>query len=276
MGLLSCSKAQTDYLKDFGYATLALPKASVQPLLMMSSNGKILVPAGPLAGSFLPGAVPLPAINRAKAGSISGSKSKSLKIDVGLNLLGSVIGALAGSSLGLKAAYQKASQVEYEFGDVIEKRADFNALDSYLAAALQAPGMGPAMKLLFDKDEIYVLTAIIETSSISVKASSSSGKGVSLDVPVIQQVVGGQVGVQSASADNSVIKYSATNEPLTIGAELVRLSYRTDKTTGKLIYELARQVKSGDQHLGMAAAAAAPATGKAAPAVYVPSSALLL
>ena len=219
--------------------------------------------------------MPLPAINRAKAGSISGSKSKSLKIDVGLNLMGSVIGALSGSSLGLKAAYQKASQVEYEFGDVFEKRADFNALDSFLAAALQAPGMGPAMKILFDKDEIYVLTAIIETSSISVKASSSSGKGVALDVPVIQQVVGGQVGVTSASADNSVIKYSATNEPLTIGAELVQLKYHISKD-GKLIYELAKQVKSGDQHLGMAADAATKGAGKAAPAVFVPSGALML
>lgn len=274
MGLFSCSKAQNDYLKDFGYATLALPKASVQPLLMMTSNGKILVPAGPLAASFNAGAVPLPAINRARAGSISGSKSKSLKIDVGLNLLGSVIGALAGSSLGLKAAYQKASNVEYEFGDVFEKRADFNALDSFLAAASEAAGMGPAMKMLFDRDEIYVLTAIIETSSISVKASASSGKGVSLDVPMIQGVVGGEVGVKSASSDNSVIKYSATNEPLTIGAELVRLSYRRDKTTGKLVYELAKQIKSGDKNLGLAAGA--PGADKGGPAVYVPKGGLML
>lgn len=274
MGLFSCNKAQSDYLKDFGYATLALPRASVQPLLMMTSNGKILVPAGPLAASFRAGAMPLPAINRARAGSISGSKSKSLKIDVGLNLLGSVIGALAGSSLGLKAAYQKASNVEYEFGDVFEKRADFNALDSFLAAASEAVGMGPAMRTLFDRDEIYVLTAIIETSSISVKASSSSGKGVALDVPTIQQVVGGQIGVHSGSSDNSVIKYSATNEPLTIGAELVRLDYRQNKTTGKLVYELARQIKSGDKNLGMAAGT--PGTGKGAPAVYVPKGALML
>lgn len=274
MGLLSCSKAQNDYLKDYGYATLALPRASVQPLQMVTSNGKMLVPAGPLAASFLAGAVPLPAINRAKAGSISGSKSKSLKIDVGLNLLGSVIGALAGSSLGLKAAYQKASTVEYEFGDVFEKRADFNALDSFLAAAQEATGMGPAIKALLDSDKIYVITAVIETSSISVKASSSNGTGVSLDVPVIQQVVGGQVGVQSGSSDNSVIKYSTVNEPLTIGAELVQLYYRRDKTSGKMVYEVAKQIKSGDAHVALAPIAAPAASG--GPVVFVPKGGVVL
>ncbi|CAH0357287.1 hypothetical protein SPH9361_04936 [Sphingobium sp. CECT 9361] len=237
MTLLSCSSAQRDYLKPFGYGTLALPKASTQPLLMLAKRGDRLTPIGPLGGTLVPGAVPLPAAARGPVASITGAQSKSLDASLALDVLGSAIGALAGSSLGLKAAYKSASTVEFEFGEVNENRVDFNALDSFLAAASPLPAIGPALQKMLENDEVFVITATVDAKSITVKGKKSDGTDLGLDVPVVQQLVGAKVSVGSTGAQSSVLTYTSTDMPLTIGAEVVRLFFRNGR------YQAAKLVK---------------------------------
>lgn len=253
MALFSCSQAKRDYLREFGYGTLALPKSNVLPLQMLAKRGDRLGPIGPLIGTLAPGIVPLPPINRARTASVSGAKSKALSAELALDVLGAAIGALSGSSLGLKAAYKNASQVEFEFGDVFEQRADFNALDSYLAHAAPIAAIGPALQKLLEEDAVYVITATIETSSIKVKASSSSGADVGLSVPVVQQLVGGNVTVGTAGSGSSVLSYASNDTPLAIGAEVVRLVFDRGK------YKAAKLVKPGAVALGFAPAEPKPA-----------------
>lgn len=227
MPLWSCSSAQRDFLKPFGYGTLALPKASTQPLLMLAKNGSRLSPIGPLVATLTPGAV----------ASITGARSKSLNAGLALDVLGAAIGALAGSSLGLKAAYKNASTVEFEFGEINEKRVNFNELDSYCRGASVSPAIGPALEDMLEEDEVYVITATIETRTISVTGKKSDGTDLGLDVPVVQQLVGAKVSVGSTNASNSVLSYTSTQTPLTIGAEVVRLFFRNGQ------YQLAKLIK---------------------------------
>lgn len=227
MPLWSCSHAQRDFLKPFGYGTLALPKASTQPLLMLAKNGSRLSPIGPLVATLTPGAV----------ASITGARSKSLNAGLALDVLGAAIGALAGSSLGLKAAYKNASTVEFEFGEINEKRVNFNELDSYCRGASVSPAIGPALEDMLEEDEVYVITATIETRTISVTGKKSDGTDLGLDVPVVQQLVGAKVSVGSTNASNSVLSYTSTQTPLTIGAEVVRLFFRNGQ------YQLAKLIK---------------------------------
>lgn len=245
MPLWSCSHAQRDFLKPFGYGTLALPKASTQPLLMLAKNGSRLSPIGPLVATLTPGAIALPTISQGPVASITGARSKSLNAGLALDVLGAAIGALAGSSLGLKAAYKNASTVEFEFGEINEKRVNFNELDSYCRGARVSPAIGPALEDMLEEDEVYVITATIETRTISVTGKKSDGTDLGLDVPVVQQLVGAKVSVGSTNASNSVLSYTSTQTPLTIGAEVVRLFFRNGQ------YQLAKLIKPAP--IGLAA-----------------------
>jgi hypothetical protein len=239
MGIISC-KSVRDYLAPYGYGTLPLPKADVRPLTLLGRQGDRLAPLGPLAVTFRPGNMALPETGRRRTAGLSGSQSKSIDAGIGINLLGEVIGALSGSSLGLKAAYKDAKTVEFEFGEVMENYIDVNALDSYLAATQIDPAVGPFLRQSLDRDEVYVITAAVDSRQISVKATSKSGNDLSLEVPVIQQAVGGKVTVGTASASNSVLTYTATDVPLVIGIQVVRLIYNGAS------YATMQLVKGGD------------------------------
>lgn len=244
MGLLSCSSAQRDYLKPFGYGTLALPKASVRPLTMLAKRGDRLTPIGPLAGTFPPGKLSLPMITTAPTASISGSRSKAIDASLGLDILGAAIGALSGSTLGFKAAYKDASTVEFEFGAVSENSVNFTDLDEYMAATSPHPSIGPAIRDLLDEDEVFIVTSTIETNQISVKGTTSSGTTLGLDVPVVQQLVGGKIAVSANGASASTLTYTSTDAPLAIGASVVRVFFEKNR------YRAAKLVKPGSSPLG--------------------------
>jgi hypothetical protein len=229
MGLFSCGVR--NYLKDFGYGTIALPREGIKPLLMFVKNGGRLTPIGPLPGTFQPGAAPVPTPVRQRSAPVSGSKSRKIDLDVGLSILGTVIGAASGSSLGLKAAYKNTRKVDFEFGDVMEDIVNTTDLDSYLSNATIAGTAGNYIKRALEDDEVYVAVSTLDAKSISVAATGESNLGVGLEVPVIQQIVGGKIAVASGSADNSKITYSSLTTPLAFGLKVVRLVFDRGKYT---------------------------------------------
>ena len=238
MPLLSCKNARRDYLNLFGYGTFALPKAGIAPLTMLSKNGSRLTPIGPLTATFPPGPkVTVQTIKRNRAAAISGAQSRSVDASIGLDILGTAIGALSGSTLGLKLAYKKASSVEFEFGDVFDSSIATNELDAYLANTPVDTLAGPGLRDLLDDDEVYVMISVLDAAQVSVKATASSGADLQLDVPVVQQLVGGNVKVGGTGQSSSLLTYRSTDTPLAIGAQVVRIMF--DGT----VYKSFKQVK---------------------------------
>lgn len=234
MGLFSCGDTR-NYLKDFGYGTIALPREGIKPLLMLIKNGGRLTPIGPLAGTFLPGSSPLPTSARVRSADVSGSKSRNVDAKIGLSILGKVIGALAGSALGLDLAYKKAKKVQFEFTDVMEEAVNITQLDQYLSNGSVAANIGNFVKETLEKDEIYVIVSTLDARQISVAATGESNAGISLDIPVIQQIVGGKIAVSTGAGSTSKVTYSSTTTPLSFGLKVVRLiadkgKYTTLKT----------------------------------------------
>ncbi|HYJ84271.1 MAG TPA: hypothetical protein VEW26_15675 [Allosphingosinicella sp.] len=234
MGLFSCGNTR-NYLKKYGYGTIALPREGIKPLLMFVKKGDRLTPLGPLTSTFLPGTSPVPTANRHQSAAVSGEQSKSIDAAIGLSILGNVIGALAGSALGLDVAYKKASKVQFEFGEVMEETIDITALDQFLSNGSVTGSIGNFVKQALEKDEVYVAVATLDARQISVQATDSSQVGVKVDVPVIQQIVGGKIAVSSGGAGSSKITYASNTTPLSFGLKVVRLivdkgKYTTMKT----------------------------------------------
>lgn len=242
MAILSCGRAK-NYLKPFGYSNLGVPKANVRPLVMLGESGGRLTPIGPLAGTFVPGAVPVPEVMRQRVASISGAASEKLDASLGLDILGSAISALAGSTLGMKAAYKDAKQVQFEFGDVMEDYVDVTGIDAFLSSATINSTVGQFLRTALDRDNVYVVTAAVDSRQITVKATAESGSDLSLDVPVVQQLVGGKVSVGSSGSNSSTLTYTSTETPLAFGVKVVRLIYEDG------LYRTLKLVKPGGTSL---------------------------
>jgi hypothetical protein len=219
------------YLKSFGYNVIRLPRTDIQPLQVLVKEDTRLTRLGDLATILRPGTqVALPRLKEnVAAANISGERTRDLSIGVGLSILGSVIGAMGGSKLGLDVTYKNARTAAFEFADVLEDRVDLADIDQYLTDADISAFSSHAAQLL-EADSVYVMTSTIKSKKFIVQAKESSGTPIEIQIPEIQKTVGGSVKVTSAREASSKVAYEGP-QPLVFGFQAARLFYENGRYT---------------------------------------------
>src|SRR5258705_1097576 len=217
-------------LKSFGYNIVRLPKADIQPLLLLSKNGDNLDRLGAVTKLLTPGdVVAAPRIaTDIPAANINGSRTGTMKIGLGLSILGNIIGAMGGN-LGVEAQYQQAKSAVFEFQSVLQDQIEIVELDQYLGDADINPANVFVSQLL-DADKLYVVTATIKSTKFTFETKKSDGTELKVQVPVIQQVVGGNVSVASDSTVASKLTYEG-KIPLIFGFQAVQLFFEDGRYT---------------------------------------------
>ena len=191
----------------------------------MSKNGDNLDRLGAVTKLLTPGEnIPPPTIIAdTPAANINGLRTSSMKIGVGLSFLGTIIGAMGGN-LGVEAQYQQAKSAVFEFQSVFEDKIDVVELDQYLGDS----DINPAsvfVRQLLDADKLYIITATIKSNKFTFDAKKSDGTDLKVDMPVIQQIVGGNVKIGGESAVSSKLTYEG-KIPLIIGFQAVQPSMK--------------------------------------------------
>jgi hypothetical protein len=218
-------------LKSFGYCIIRLPKTDIKPLQILVKQGNNLERLGELTTLLVAGShIPLPEVSRdVVASNIIGAQTGNLKIGVGLSLLGNIIGAMGGSSLGLDVEYKHAKSAAFEFHGVLEDRVEVAKLDQYLADADVNP-YSRSVATLLEADDIFITTAVIKSRVFTLEAKKSDETGLALNVPVIQQIVGTNVKVGTHNTVASKVTYEGPI-PLVFGFQAVRVYYDDGRYT---------------------------------------------
>ena len=217
-------------LKAINYLVVRLPKADLHPLHIMSRDGKNMVRLGDITNVFKKGQVDHPPIKTGDPqASINGSRTGSMKIGLGLSVLGSIIGAMGGSKLGLDVAYKNVKSAVFEFQNVTEDKVGIDLLDKFLNDADIDPASVAVGKLL-DENSVYIITAVLRSDTFVFDTSSATDVGVTLDVPVIQQAVGGKITIDSQNATKTKLSYKG-NIPLAFGFQAIQLFFDEGRFT---------------------------------------------
>jgi len=165
----------------------------------------------------------LPGVTADQAAShVSGQTSSKMKLGIGLNVLGNVLGALAGTQLGIDAAYQNARTIQFEFTDVYFDSVEPLAVGQYLRDAEVDVANLVLDRYVLGKGQLFLITEILKSASITVKAERSGGGSLSLEVPVINQVASGRLQVEASKASNGVVTYKG-KKTLTFGFKCFRI-----------------------------------------------------
>lgn len=217
------------YLKSYGYNPIRMPRANIRPLQLLAKEGKELSFLGNITEVFTGDAAIPPIADDNPAAEISGKRTGELNIGVAVSLLGNVIGALGGSKLGLEVAYKKARTATFEFPEVLEDRVSVARLDQYLAQSDVNPNSVAIGKML-DADDVYVTTSCIKSKKFTLAASSESGTSVNVDVPVIQEVVGGSVKISQSSNETGKVTFEG-RIAIVFGFQAVRLYFDNGRYT---------------------------------------------
>jgi hypothetical protein len=236
-------------LKDRGYLLVRLPRADIEPLLLIRRpNDGNFERIGQLTHGLVPRKEePLPPVTMdTPVADMDGKKTSDLDIETGVNLVGSLVGALGGDNIGLDAEYGNAKNMSFAIHHVLEDKVEVVDVDQYLVDAEVNPNTR-TFKNWLENDEIYIITSILKSNQFTTEAKKENKESVALDVPVIQEIVGAKVKVEHTAGSETRIKYEG-QKPVTFGFQAVQLFYRDnyyralDQSRGGAL-EVADQVK---------------------------------
>lgn len=239
MGILpNCKDPTLTALKSIGYNVVQLPRIDMRPTHLLMANGKKLQRLGELTSVFThdPSDPPPPKMSSDRQGpSIAITKSAAMEAGVGLNILGGLISALGGSTLGLNLAYAKAKKVEMEYSGTLENNVEVALLDQFLAGA-SINQFSRAAKQMLEKDKVYVVTSTLKAATLTVSATDSNKNSLGIDVPVLSNAIGGNLKVSSSGEGSSKLTFKG-DVPLVFAFQAIQLIfedgiYTTFKPTG--------------------------------------------
>jgi hypothetical protein len=239
MGILpNCKDPALTALKTIGYNVVQLPRIDLRPGQLLMASGKRLQRLGELGSVFTrdPGDPPPPTMSVDRPGpAIAITKSAAMDAGVGLNILGGLISALGGSTLGLNLAYAKAKRIEMEYSGTLENNVEVALLDQFLAGA-SVNQFSKAAKQMLEKDMVYVVTSTLKAATLNVTATDSKKNSIGIDVPVLSNAIGGNLKVASSGEGSTKLTFKG-GTPLVFGFQAIQLVfdngvYTTFKPTG--------------------------------------------
>ncbi|MDE8652510.1 hypothetical protein [Novosphingobium album (ex Liu et al. 2023)] len=227
MGIFkNCKDPTLTALKKQGFNVVQVPRVNLLPTqLLVGVNGRLRY-MGDLTSVFVPDpqGAPIPPIGPDQPGpNISGTKSADVGIGVGLDILGGLISALGGSTLGINVAYAKAASVQFEYAATQRSDTQIALVDQFLASSTINP-FARSAKAMLDADQVYVVTSVIKSDTINVSAKDSNKVSLAVNVPVIQNAIGGKLSVTASGDAASVVTYKGPM-PLVFGFQAVRLIF---------------------------------------------------
>jgi hypothetical protein len=212
-------------LKDFAYAVVRLPRENIRPLLVLEKQGNDLTVLGELTDLFSAGTGSIPSVGPdQQAAFINGKRTRALDINVGLSLLGGIIGAMTGSKLKLDAAYKKASNLTFEFEDVKVSEVSQLALNKFISGTKPDPTVGKGILKALEDDRLYVITSVVKSKKFKTEATQSSGASVGVDIPVVKEMVSGAVQIKSEGTSDSKVTYEG-QVPLVFGFQAACMEF---------------------------------------------------
>jgi hypothetical protein len=142
---------------------------------------------------------------------------------LGLSLLQQFLRAFGGATIGLEAHFQQAKTLTFEFDELFTDSIEPAALEKFLARADVDPRSVNARRLL-DEDKVYVVTRTLKARRFLLEGQKDRQGGVEVNVPAINDIVGGEVKVAAAGQSKSKLSFDGGDQ-LVFGLQAVRLVY---------------------------------------------------
>ena len=231
--MLNCTGDPLEnYLKNFGYSVVLLPREGIRPLQVATMKAsRQLQMLGDLVDLF-EGTPPVPAITTNTASNLTGAQSGGLNVGVGLKLLSGALQAIGVPPLSGSVGFDTASKMRFEFGDVTIESVSFLAISKFLGSAGRISS-DATVKGMIAAQSIHVITDVLRAQTLLISAEDKNGREAAIDVPAIKGLLDGKASVRSTSGASSQIALTSAT-PLAFGIKAAQLFLAGRKLTTKL------------------------------------------
>jgi hypothetical protein len=209
-----CKDKSTTYLAGLGYNVVRHPSAGFRPLTLLGRQNGTVNQLGPLNLLITNPPDTLPQVTAdVLSADVNGQTSSKLSLGIGVNVLGTLIGALGGGNLGFKLNFTDASHVEFSYTDVLNDSVLPLDVGNYLKKATVDADNLILQQYVLGRGELFLVTKIAKSKKFRVKFEKSDSTDASVDVPVLQGIAGGNVKVGVSGSSSSTVSFEGT-QPL--------------------------------------------------------------
>lgn len=209
------------FLPDKDYLPLAMPTTDLAVLTLMTRDGGTLRRYGPLTDVLAAATDPQASVRHdAVTANAAGSRDRSGKAGLSIGIVNTLLTALGGK-VGLDISATGAASVSYSYAGVTADAIAITALDRWLAGADLGQASRRAADLLVG-ERLHVVVGALMATGVDVAFTNSHGGDLSLDVPVVQQVVAGSLTVTASTGSTGHVTFTGTS-PLCVAAKVARL-----------------------------------------------------
>lgn len=250
-----CRDKSTRYLVGLGYNVIRHPHEGLMPFDLIGwEDGPLWL--GPASRMMVEPTAPAPPIETGLRGTgIDGKSTSRLPVSIGIDLLGAIIGSLGGN-VDAKASFERAHTLEFTYQNVTRDRIIPLELGSYLKNSHVDWGNPVVSRYVFNgRAKLYVVLDVVRSDSFGITARDSSKEGISIEIPVLKEVVGGNISV-SRDGESSMRTDFEGNVPLAFGFICAEICAIENPETDELTLAF-KPVSAGDAYLGEDAVAAA-------------------
>jgi hypothetical protein len=206
-----CHDKTTVMLRTQNYNVVRHPRDGILPLQLIGQFQDAVHLLGGLDKLIVNPPAQSPKITSdVAAADLEGEQSDKQDIGIGLNFLGSVLSALSGGNLDIKAQYNRARKLQFTFNDVTTDSVEPLDVGNYLKKGQVDADNLVLQQFVLGKGNLFLITTCLKAKRITVKTENDKGGEVALDVPVIKGIVGGTVKVDAKADQSAVVTYTGT------------------------------------------------------------------
>ncbi|MCX4696484.1 hypothetical protein [Streptomyces sp. NBC_01408] len=206
--MVFCSDRGLKYLAGLGYNAVRHPDAKLSPLAVMGIRDHSGVWLGQLSDLVTGSQALSPTVQRGiAAADISGQSSSKISFKIGLEVLGSFVGAMGGT-LGVSAGYTNAQTMQFVFRDVAKNRVSPAQVSQYIDAG-DVVTEDPLFRPYFEGNgRLYIIVEVATSNSFTVRYERKDETAARVDLPVLQELVSGAVDISAARGFGHEVTYN--------------------------------------------------------------------
>ena len=254
MSVLPCKGGGDDPLlkvlrETFDANPLRVPEARTQPLAVVGTRKGKIAWIGPLADVVegeLPDSLAPERWKTSEMADVSVRRTRSIDIELGLTVLEGFLAGFGAHSPAIATQFKGAKSISFSFSDVLRTYVDIAAIGRALAGT-RIDRTIPSNAVFFGDDpwRLNVIDSTIASSDFSLAVTAPADQGFTLQVPVIQGLIGdGRVSVNAAAGTGRELKFQGTGR-LTFAYSCVRLYLDEDGRVTSM--PAGAIVRSGDE-----------------------------
>jgi hypothetical protein len=198
-----------EYLRStFGANIVRIPRASLRPpevLAARRGETKTMGHLGDILVSAAPFALGLEDIHEEPAPPVLARRTRSVSLDLGLDILGGLLQGFGVPKVGVGSAFSPESAISFSFHNVHRVFVETNRLGRKLQHCT-IDRANPATALYFGEQDpwrLLLIDSVLTSPGFTVTASRSRTESVHVDLPTLQQLVSdasAKVNVSSAAS----------------------------------------------------------------------------